>query len=688
MACKIVSLRIISIYMALYCSISGAMARMPKGYPFINDKTIESERYEVRNINKASWAEHVLFDTANNHLIVSTGWIDAEYWKINEKGYVIDEYSHNSSLLLSGILFDEHSYVDWAITGNKVPQKYSKIIDADVLSEDEFNQYYNSADEVEYDEFYDETKQVRIYLKIKNKWMVLETTKRIDEFDGYANSDYHEVTSKRYPKKQKNRLKVLTGGRSTLWDDSTSKIFIKHFDKKGSSSRPFLDINNRGWDGYYGVGYFQVNIQDEQLYFKAQTAKMDSSFYPAIDIYMVPEQYRFKFEPVLIKVNAATRYRRPPDEIGMYVLRKKISTTDEAIANFEKKGVSFGTYLFHNKKFNWKPVFTGFSNRSSEIRQINYFNNVTEPFNDQLTSEPASKKRAMPKEIIFDWIIPKNITGAMSILFDGTFYQWSAPHKSIYFDLVFDRTETIEAFQLLSGNDELIKIELRMEKLDDNSHLLSAWIGNGIQVVKLKNATLKTQNNNIDFDENELRQRFKNVRMNKAYQAALNDASRLPEYFLITEDVAKNSDDAGDYAHLFANQTTKLLLKHFSTSTFVNAKKLLTHYITEIVPYSELSKKTNDVASLGLVYCISSNDDAMCKKIFDELLPRLKISKLDNEVLLFNLACYYSINNEKENMLKSIKQAIKYGKATEEFMEDNDFKHYWEDADFLNAVKK
>jgi len=65
----------------------------------------------------------VLFDPLTSNIIVCNRQGATSSFKINEKGYVIDSYSHGSTLLISGVFFDEFILLDWAITGNKMPQK-------------------------------------------------------------------------------------------------------------------------------------------------------------------------------------------------------------------------------------------------------------------------------------------------------------------------------------------------------------------------------------------------------------------------------------------------------------------------------------------------------------------------------------------------------------------------------------
>jgi len=673
--------------MVFFFGSNGVMAKAPEGYRSISENIVESEKYELRKTNIDLVRKAILFDPLTNNFIVSSGRGATSSFKINEKGYIIDSYSHYSTLLISGVFFDEYTFVDWAITGNKIPQKYSKIIDADTLTEKEFKQYISSADEVDYKIFYSKKEWVRIYLKMNSSWMVLDTAKRFDDFSINIDEPHYEVNSHVYPKNKNNRLvPLIIESYRNNWENPDNKISINYFDKKGSSSTRFMDINGMTWDGDYGTGYFQIKHQDEVLYFKAHTTKSYSSYSPDIEVYVTPEEFRSKVNISLIDLRLDSKNKRSPDEAGLYVLREKINLTDESIASYEKKGVSFGTYLFHKIKFDWKPVFIGFAEKSGEIHKINYFTDSIEYINKPLTPNIDSKLRTLPKEIIFEWNGSKNITGAINIFFNKEIYQWNAPRESIYFKLLINRNELVDAFQKLKVDNQPIKIKLEIEKIDDNNAFLSVWASSGIKSFKLKLVDLETQDNNSGIDDEELNQYFEKARLNLDYQATLKNISTLPAYLNTSEDIARNSDYTDDYAFLFADQATKLLIAQLSDSDFTNSKRVLMHYIEILMPRAGKNKKTDDVASLGLAYCVISKDRAVCKIIFDKLLPGLDIDKLDNNVLLYNLACYYSVNNDKENMLKSIKQSIKYGKTADQFLRDSDFETYWKDTEFLGVI--
>ena len=103
-----------------------------------------------------------------------------------------------------------------------------------------------------------------------------------------------------------------------------------------------------------------------------------------------------------------------------------------------------------------------------------------------------------------------------------------------------------------------------------------------------------------------------------------------------------------------------------------------------------MHKKSEDVASNALVAANESvyNDD-LAALVFAKLLgSNYDITMIKNDILLFNLACYYSIHKEKKLMLIATQQALRHGKKAQQFMADTDFKQYWGDVDFQGVLKK
>jgi hypothetical protein len=73
-------------------------------------------------------------------------------------------------------------------------------------------------------------------------------------------------------------------------------------------------------------------------------------------------------------------------------------------------------------------------------------------------------------------------------------------------------------------------------------------------------------------------------------------------------------------------------------------------------------------------------------KVNKYLLDENITEEINNTTLLFNLACYYALNRDKEKLILYINLARQHGKSAEYFLNDTDFNYYLNDQDFLYAI--
>ncbi len=68
-----------------------------------------------------------------------------------------------------------------------------------------------------------------------------------------------------------------------------------------------------------------------------------------------------------------------------------------------------------------------------------------------------------------------------------------------------------------------------------------------------------------------------------------------------------------------------------------------------VLPYCGINIKSTDIASNSIILSIYAKDDKIFKRVKNELLiGEYAEDKTNNEMLLFNLACYYALKREKE----------------------------------------
>lgn len=690
---KNMTFKIRSFFLMLFFSSSSNAAEKYPDYHNLSEDAAESRSFEIRKIKHGTLSNEVLFDTQEKTFIIKRGFGSGDrydYWKINRKGYVIDSFYHDSHLFPSGVFYDKDTYNDWAISGNKNRQHYASILDADAMSEAELKSYLDKADIVDFGVDYENNK-ARFYVRIDNKWLVLESAKRFDSFENAYGKDYYEVAAKGYAKKNADRLLHLKDYIKPFqkWENQNNIIYLQYFDKKGYKSAPFMDINSHGWEGDYGTGYFQIRHYNELLNFKAFTSRRDGfGFDPNIMFYTLPNEYQDEVKVSLIQLVGRPYNMRSSKEFGMYAIREKIDTDPESITEYEKTGISFGTYKMLEAKFNWQPVIKGFTPDRGELRSVAFFSGTEESFNTPFSSPVELKSRPIPSEITFLWNGPENSKEDYYISLNGEIYEWDISNNGIFLKIFFNDIELIKVFQQLEEEGTPIKLELKAETVDENSAFLSVHFNNDKQSIPVKRIKVKTVGNSFHFNEAKLTRHFERGRLKIAYEAADTDSAKVPGFMQDSQFIAAHSDYSEQHARYFEFYTAKLIFKSLKEQDTAVTKSVAHHYINNIFPHSGPGKTHLDLSSTILAICVKISDDKLCNGVFSVLIPGLDIDTLEHKNLLFNLACYYSKKKDKAKMLRAIKLALKHGNLPEKFNQDEDFEAYLNDADFLKVLQK
>lgn len=176
-------------------------------------------------------------------------------------------------------------------------------------------------------------------------------------------------------------------------------------------------------------------------------------------------------------------------------------------------------------------------------------------------------------------------------------------------------------------------------------------------------------------------------KLHAAFNKAMHDNNALQEFFDTSTYIAKHSQEVKKHAFQMADHTTKLLINQLKGGNYKTAEDIVAHYIDMLLPSVGLHEKSKDVASNAIVLSVVNHDDVIAARVFSKILgPDFDITAERNEILLYNMACYYAVHKEKQQMLLAIQQALKQGKMAEQFMSDPDFKNYWKDPDFLSVL--
>lgn len=212
----------------------------------------------------------------------------------------------------------------------------------------------------------------------------------------------------------------------------------------------------------------------------------------------------------------------------------------------------------------------------------------------------------------------------------------------------------------------------------------------GISVIQYFNNPLRIENEKIERRVLERRE-FNNylTELENTFLLALRNKEFVDDYIILSESVTNMFSDNNNLSTLFANYTTKLMIEYIFSRDLYISLKLFNSYIYNIIPKVGLSDKSLDVASIGVVLSKELKDLTVYYRVVEYILgSNFNIEEISNPVLLYNLACNYSIQRDKKNLIIATSQALKYGKRPKQFLEDADFKNFIDDKDFLLELNR
>jgi len=722
-----------------------ALSNSFNDYHHLSDNLVESEHYEVKKLINGE-IDTVLFSKETNSVLVLAG---RYIWKINDEGYITDTLFGASSLHSSGITLwteswgsgtDKHSWFkrfnDWVYTGDKSAHTISYIEDSDNLTDDELIKRLDSADIIEFFTYRKENKDELTVslLKEKNLWTALNISNRLGEIDSRckeyrkrSKDIWQEACLDGYDKEHKTKLIPLQDSLpyEPNFQDKSQPLYIQKFIKE----HYYFEEGVGGWLGgnilgrtilsglpgelpssyWYGTGYFQLNHNAEQLNFKAFVSNEDGRIdFRNIAIYDLPDnsQWAPRFIEISYKggeYNYSDKNEKlvkyHENDVGLYVVRKKARLPQGAIEAAHKTDITFGQRASYNTHNPWLPVFTGKFIRGNFDKSIwgdiSFYN--TAPHHYLLnTAAVQTGIYSIPRTLTFDWE-GRYTSSAYKLYLNDEKFVWLDFHRfadNIFFELDFDEAEMVEAFALLDGMNEPLQLEMHIEEIENSVATLSIRLRNNKQSVDLKHFSYKYTEPVYGDDNKNMTIMFERSKLEIEYERALSDKRYLQGFLDVSHNITVYSPYVKKYASEITKYTVDLFQHYMKNSGYESAKTLYYHYVNKLYPNvldetnsEDVAYNSSVMASQGLVLSLLTSDEHVAASIFDKLMgPNFDISAQNNPTFMFNLACYYAVHKEKESLLKATKQALKRGKAADQFMSDSDFKNYWDDADFLNVL--
>lgn len=183
-------------------------------------------------------------------------------------------------------------------------------------------------------------------------------------------------------------------------------------------------------------------------------------------------------------------------------------------------------------------------------------------------------------------------------------------------------------------------------------------------------------------------------KLQETFNRALENKKKTNDFLYLAKKISEKKNRIKRHLPQIVSNYTELLVKVVASGTHKESERLFFYFMENFYPLTKslsnknISYNVSVVASQGLIISSILKNEIISNMVFNELLGRdFDMKTHRNGTLIYNMACYFAVNNKMTEMLNAIKEARKRGKPPEQFMKDRDFKHYWGNAEFLNAIK-
>ncbi|EIK44812.1 hypothetical protein O59_002536 [Cellvibrio sp. BR] len=695
--------------------INSVLADPAEEYPRLSASESTSQDYEI--VKLIDGPIDALYQINNQSLFIAQS--NHDLWKINAAGEVIDHFS-TSDLYSSGLILEEEGFIDWVFTRDKQQKNYGEKIDASGYSEQQLLDAFNDAEIVE---FLDKNDQGSAYLYQNGKVNLLDISNQrekitdlvymshnirreynIHQGETEINGNRFENYNKKPPlfafiKSQSSlpRYAAITGYEkiayhrpysiaNTLLENILGAIFVS---------------NHRTREFGYEVGYshMELKIKDQVLKFSVLSDEQYSSGRSHDINWLDPDSADptgLKFMAVnyrrknLAELNERSLLPYYENDIGLYVLRAKTPHNQFAQTAWQ---------LSYSGLYSYNPIWGYLKFVQTDLAPAYYWFRKSRPLPSSAIMGDYGRRadivspilKALPKSLTFNWVDFKDRSFRLVINSrDALFY--NPEDTLVAVKLEFDSAEMEQAFQKLEKMPGLSQLTLHMVEKPYGAEL-KVYLQNSSTQVPLKKIHFDYQEQAYTPKSPHLTQSDGQLELFAAYEDSL--LTSEPNDFLEkTQELIEKgelSQFAPQVSYYFAQ-----LSYQFSINNALDENTVLMDFYFEkihsLINYNqreELQHKNLIVFASQVIYTGSNtNNPVLTEKAINTFVEQdFDLEKETDRAFLFNVACYYARNHVKDRMLKIINRAIALGRDPQTFLKDSDFSHYWQDTDFLDALK-
>lgn len=466
------------------------------------------------------------------------------------------------------------------------------------------------------------------------------------------------------------------------WADRDGPLYLDSFHREGRQRRPFLslDFNGHRWSGVYGQGRFVLRHQGAELRFSAYHGRHSSgSERSRLSLFRLNASGHGDAEKLAFLVVRPIPYDRNFQQLGVYLVRPQPAAAPP---------VQSERYQQLNQYHELSLKFEGFDRHPGQLSRIVYVNGRSEEFDSSpLNQTHAAARRPAPLSFLFSHKLPGKKSEHYDYLeLNGTFYELGDNPEKFSTVVTMEEQEVLAALSKLNALRSTtgpITLLFTAETMSEGPSY-HVYLQRGDVKVPMKNARL-SEREVATFISDKLNQRYDQERINQAYDEVLSGSISQTQFMSTAEEVAIR---ANLRPFNVSSPVVRLILKRLEAHDGERAADLYTSYIKRVYPHLGPHHKTTDVASMALVISLVYNKPDVAESAINTLLggAEMNMKELQNEILLYNLACYYARHGDKPKLLEAAELAVSQGKTADQFLKDSDFTDYRADPDFLEAI--
>ncbi|BCE01819.1 hypothetical protein [Marinicellulosiphila megalodicopiae] len=687
-------------------------------YPNLADGNITSNNYEIVKIIDGK-VRGVMYEPKSQQLFINA---DSHVWRIDNHGQVIDTFESHTHWYSSGYYFSKNYYNDWVLTGERQDKKYNEHIDASQFKDKQLFQLLDQADIVEFDFSSD---SAFAYLITGKKSTIIEiphkrkAVNRSGDDERYKDMAWSQSSMTGYTKKYQDRFTPVNPDwvGAAYAEDVDAPLTVSGFKKRkyyleeglgGQIMAPIIfpffggswnNLPDRYW---FGDALVDFKINDETLFFrvfadkqsKDQSGKRLVNFYNFV-VYDFPNQpdvklLKYKYLPY--------RYSGTPDNlnhyyeknVGFYLVRKKsLSSPNQKYPQpwfihtegLETQEEVWGHVSFVDPKINAQFYQIG----QRDMHEYVVTNNAAaapQPFY-YLPKQISVNVKTKHYRCVFQ---------LTSIKQDTHWFHNPEDYTDLIFEIVFDQDELAAIVKSLTKKQSNkktktpININVVFEQVTDISASLKVLLEFKGKTVELTQYSITTHLPDTP--------RIKRAKLKALNEAVTYGHANLETLMSSIHDLTKTDEYEKEYAAYATQYIAIQINNHALSREFESILALFQLYVDDLLPL--LNKQTAQdstlynhsvIASQSLVAAMEQKQPATIDCVFDKMFEKnFDVTTFENGVLVYNIACYYALVENKPALLVAAKRSRQLGHLAEQFLDDSDFALFLEDEAFLNTI--